>query len=345
MADKASDSAFMQQALALAAEAAQAGEVPVGAVLVHNGEVIGRGRNRPIESADPTAHAEIGALREAAQNLGNYRLEDCTLYVTLEPCAMCCGAILNARVRRVVYAATEGKTGCAGSVLNLFDHSKLNHHSCVEGGLLSADSTALLQAFFQSRREQQRQRVEPLREDALRPATEWFQGLPDFPWKSHFLSDLPTLEGLRMHYLAEGPQASADTRVLLHGIPGWSYLHRGAIARAVEEGARVIVPDLIGFGKSDQPKREDAHTAAFHVNCLLQLMDRLHVQGARLQVLPSIRWLGQALLNAASPAFSTLEVLTEEDQNAVDSLALNAPYPNRGHRAGERAFLSFGGVP
>jgi len=148
MADGASDLVFMQQALQLAAEAALAGEVPVGAVLVHDGVVIGRGRNRPIASADPTAHAEISALREAAQSLGNYRLEDSTLYVTLEPCAMCCGAILNARVRRVVFAATESKTGCAGSVLNLFNQAKLNHHSKVEGGLLSDESTALLQDFF-----------------------------------------------------------------------------------------------------------------------------------------------------------------------------------------------------
>jgi len=148
MSESAEDRDCMQSALDLAAEAAQAGEVPVGAVVVCNGVVLGRGRNSPIGSSDPTAHAEIVALREAAQTLGNYRLDDCTLYVTLEPCAMCCGAIMHARIKRLVFAASEGKTGCAGSVLDLFSLGDLNHHTSVEGGLLADQSTALLQRFF-----------------------------------------------------------------------------------------------------------------------------------------------------------------------------------------------------
>jgi len=143
-----------------------------------------------------------------------------------------------------------------------------------------------------------------------------------------------------MHYLAEGSVGSADTRVLLHGVPGWSYLYRQTIARALEEGARVIVPDLIGFGKSDQPKREDAHTAEFHTLYLNQLMEHLQVQGARLLVAPSVHWLGQSLRNTALSVFSTLEEMQPDDPGPYDVAARNAPYPNRGHRAAERAFLS-----
>ena len=116
------DNEFMQLALAQAAQAAQAGEVPVGAVVVCNGKVIATGRNAPIGGHDPTAHAEIVALRAAALALGNYRLPDCELYVTLEPCAMCCGAMLHARLKRVVFGASDAKTGAAGSVINLFEH-------------------------------------------------------------------------------------------------------------------------------------------------------------------------------------------------------------------------------
>src|SRR6478735_9145031 len=120
-------SVFMQQALAQAREAAVAGEVPVGAVVVRKGEVIATGRNAPIDGHDPTAHAEIAALRAAAQKLGNYRLEDCELYVTLEPCAMCSGAMLHARLARVVYGAADPKTGAAGSVVAIFGEPRLNH--------------------------------------------------------------------------------------------------------------------------------------------------------------------------------------------------------------------------
>ena len=142
----------MQSALALAREAAETGEVPVGAVLVKDGNIIGRGMNRPIGLHDPSAHAEIAALRDAGYRLQNYRLTDCTLYVTLEPCAMCVGAMLHARVARVVYGAPDPKTGACGSVINLFGVERLNHHAKVEGGMLADESAALLKAFFASRR-------------------------------------------------------------------------------------------------------------------------------------------------------------------------------------------------
>lgn len=156
--DFASDAAFMQLALAQARLAADCGEVPVGAVLVKDGQVIASAHNTPIAAHDPTAHAEIMVLRAAAQALGNYRLTGCTLYVTLEPCAMCSGAMLHARLARVVFGAPDPKTGAAGSVLNLFAHKQLNHQTQVEqvaqmdGGVLQHACAAVLREFFQGRR-------------------------------------------------------------------------------------------------------------------------------------------------------------------------------------------------
>jgi len=147
-----SDSDFMQIALDLAQQAAAAGEVPVGAIVVKNGEIIGRGSNAPITTHDPTAHAEIRAMRDAAQRIGNYRLVGCTLYVTLEPCAMCSGAIQHARIAKVVYGANDPKTGACGSVVNLMAEPKLNHHTEVTGGVLAQECGAVLSAFFAARR-------------------------------------------------------------------------------------------------------------------------------------------------------------------------------------------------
>lgn len=142
----------MQFALQLAHLAAQTGEVPVGAIVVKDGVVIGRGSNAPIGTHDPTAHAEINAMRDAAQHLGNYRLVGCTLYVTLEPCAMCAGAIQHARIARLVYGASDPKTGACGSVVNLMDEPKLNHHAEIIGGILATECGAVLSTFFSARR-------------------------------------------------------------------------------------------------------------------------------------------------------------------------------------------------
>lgn len=152
------DEHFMRLALEQARLARAADEVPVGAVVVRAGEVIGAGWNRSISSLDPTAHAEIIALREAARRLGNYRLNGCTLYVTVEPCAMCTGAIFHARVRRVVFGAPEPKTGVAGSVLNLYAEPRLNHHAEIVGGVLAAECGALVSGFFAERRQSQKTR-------------------------------------------------------------------------------------------------------------------------------------------------------------------------------------------
>lgn len=150
MAD--ADVAYMGEALALARAAAARGEVPVGAVVVRDGVVIGRGGNAPIAHNDPTAHAEIAALREAGRALGNYRLPGCELFVTLEPCVMCAGAIQHARIARLVYGASDPKTGACGSVVDLFAERRLNHHATVVGGVLAAESAALLVDFFAARR-------------------------------------------------------------------------------------------------------------------------------------------------------------------------------------------------
>jgi len=144
---------YMREALALAETGQAAGEVPVGAVVVKDGVVIGRGYNQPVSARDPTAHAEIVALRDAARAIGNYRLTGCELYVTLEPCAMCSGAILHARIARLIYGAADPKTGACGSVTDLFSQPKLNHHTEVLGGVLASESTLLLQQFFAARRQ------------------------------------------------------------------------------------------------------------------------------------------------------------------------------------------------
>jgi tRNA(adenine34) deaminase len=146
------DAHWMRAALALAGEAWRRGEVPVGAVVVADGKIVGRGFNAPIEGRDPTAHAEIAALRVAAQALGNYRLPDCDLYVTLEPCPMCAGAIMQARLRRLVFGAADPKTGACGSVVDLFAEPRLNHHTAVTGGVLADECGALLKRFFAGRR-------------------------------------------------------------------------------------------------------------------------------------------------------------------------------------------------
>jgi tRNA(adenine34) deaminase len=146
------DEDFMRAALALAEQARDAGEVPVGAVVVRDGVVIGSGFNSPISRHDPSAHAEILALRAAAVASGNYRLSGCTLYVTLEPCVMCSGAIMHARIGRVVYGAPDPKTGACGSVLNLFAEHSLNHHTAVAGGMLAEECGRVLKSFFQERR-------------------------------------------------------------------------------------------------------------------------------------------------------------------------------------------------
>ena len=150
------DADYMYLALELATQAQVAGEVPVGAIVVRDGEIIGRGFNAPISRHDPSAHAEMQALRDAAQNVGNYRLVECELFVTLEPCLMCAGAIMHARIARLVYGASDPKTGVCGSVLDVFAEQRLNHHAEVVVGVLADECGLMLSNFFAMRRAQQK---------------------------------------------------------------------------------------------------------------------------------------------------------------------------------------------
>ncbi len=368
------DADYMGLALHEARAAHAAGEVPVGAVVVHQGKVIGVGRNAPIGSHDPTAHAEMAALRAAAQSLGNYRLDDCELFVTLEPCAMCSGAMLHARLRRVVFGATEPKTGAAGSVLDLFGQPRLNHQTVVQGGVRADECGALLSDFFKARRDQQRREAHPLREDALRTSERCFDALPGYPWQPHYVSDLPTLAGLRLHYLDEGPVDAPRTWLCLHGNPAWSYLYRKMIPVFTAAGDRVVAPDLIGFGKSDKPKKDSFHRFGWHRDVLLELVERLDLRkvvlvvqdwggllGLTLPMAAPDRYRGLLVMNtllatgetplspgflawremcAKKPLFDVGRLLARGNPHlsAAECGAYNAPFPDSGHRAALRAF-------
>ncbi len=371
------DSDFMELALTQARLAGAAGEVPVGAVVVRNGQVIATGRNNPVATHDPTAHAEIVALRAAAQVIGNYRLDGCELFVTLEPCAMCSGAMLHARLARVVFGAADPKTGAAGSVVNLFADNQLNHHTAIQGGVLGDACAAQLQSFFQSRREAQlreKRTQHPLRDDALRTPDAQFANLPNYPWAPRYLSDLPALGGLRMHYLDEGPTAPALTYLCLHGNPSWSYLYRKMIPIFLKAGHRVVAPDLIGFGKSDKFKKESAHSFSFHRQTLLDLVQRLDLQrivlvvqdwggllGLTLPMAMPDRFRGLLVMNttlatgdgplppgflawrdmcAKNPDFDIARLFARGNTHlsAGECAAYAAPFPDRGHRAATRAF-------
>ena len=335
----------MHLALEQARAAAQAGEVPVGAVVVRDGQLLATGRNAPVQGHDPTAHAEIVALRAAAQQLGNYRLQDCTLYVTLEPCAMCSGAMLHARVARVVFGASDVKTGVAGSVLNLFAQPQLNHHTQVEGGVLAQECAALLGEFFRARRRQQRADAiarHPLRDDALRTPEARFADLPDggYPWTPHYLSDLPALAGLRLHYLDEGAPEAPITWLCLHDSADWSYVYRHWIAPLTAAGHRAIAPDLIGFGKSDKPKKEHWHTLVQHQQVVRELVERLDLQRVVLALHGDAGRFGAQLPALMPERFMQMPAISLPALVATEGAALTAPYPDNGSRAALRAFAA-----
>ncbi len=325
------DEGWMRLALDEARHAAEAGEVPVGAVLVRDGRLIATGRNAPVAQHDPSAHAEIVVLRAGAAALGNYRLDGCTLFVTLEPCAMCAGAMLHARLDRVVFGAADPKTGAAGSVLNLFAEPRLNHRTQVQGDVLASCSAALLQDFFQHRRRAARDRAEPLRDDALRTPDEGFDALTDFAATPRYVSDLPALQGWRMHYVDEGAPRWA-TLLCLHGPGQWSYLFRHLIGI---DGLRVLAPDLIGFGRSDKPKREAAHRLDWHCEVLVEWLDRLAV--ARLVLVHSASAAPLASMLQALAAERFIGVLVAPDGGHDTAPAWHAPFPDRGFEAALRA--------
>lgn len=327
------DSMFMRLALAQAQEARSAGEIPVGAVVVKDGRVVGVGRNAPIGAHDPSAHAEIMAMRAAAQALGNYRLEGCELYVTLEPCPMCAGAMLHARLQRVIYGATDPKTGAAGSVLDLFAHQKLNHHTQVSAGVLSDECSATLRTFFRERRRERASEAQPLMEDALRTPESAFADLKDYPFVSRFFSDTENLHGWRMHYLDEGSAESPYTVLCLPDLPGWSYRYRYLISALRTRGLRIIAPDLIGFGMSDKPKKVAAHTMQLHLRSLQSWL--MSLGSPKVLVVAEGQGMHVAQALAQNQMAQVLDVLHVRltPETAPDW----RPYPDKGYQAALRA--------
>lgn len=339
------DDDFMQLALNQAHLGADANEIPVGAVLVHRGVVVAQAHNLCIQLHDPTAHAEILVLRAAAQHLKNYRLEDCELFVTLEPCAMCAGAILHARLKRVVFGALDAKTGAAGSVLNVFDNALLNHQTQITAGIKSQECGQALQAFFKYKRQLHKIQSIPLREDALRTPEDRFCNLPNYPWPSFYIQSLTSLAGLRLHYLDIAPDIPTERVILcLHGANEWSYVFRHPIARLQQQrGVRIIAPDCIGFGKSDKPKRESAHSLEFHTSYLLELLEFLNLHNVQLLTRDLGRTLANQLILRAPGRFdliAPIEYLVDPENSMTqqERLALlDAPFPNNGFKSAVRS--------
>jgi len=316
----------------------------------------------------------VVALREAARVLGNYRLEGCTLFVTLEPCSMCSGAMLHARLDRVVFGATDPRTGAAGSVLNLFGLAQINHHTQVTGGVLADACGQLLRDFFKPLRVN----ADPLREDALRTPDACFDRLPDYPWAPRYVSDLPSMAGLRLHYLDEGPtnvgESASITWLCLHGNPAWSYLYRKMIPVWLAAGHRVVAPDLLGFGKSDKPKKDSFHAFHTHRQYLLEWIERLDLQrvvlvvqdwggilGLTLPMAAPQRYAGLLVMNTTlatgerplsdgflawrdwckqQPQFDVGKLFLRGNKHlsVEEAAAYNAPFPDKGYRAALRAF-------
>ena len=341
----------MRLALAQARLAAARGEVPVGAVLVRRGSgearLLACAHNAPISLRDPTAHAEIQVLRGAAHAVNNYRLEDCEVYVTLEPCAMCAQAMLHARVRKVVFGAAEPKTGAAGSVLNLFALPGLNHQTQVVAGVLAEECAELMRTFFEGRRRAARLQAEPLREDALRTPVRAFDPVwarwPTLRSASRTLHDLPAFEGLRFHYLDLGEGHPEEAWLALHGPDGWwPQWAEWAVERA-QTGGRVLVPDLIGFGQSDKPKKPAWHSLQSHVQGLSAWLQRLGVKRLKLVVAPGQEFLANALVLAWGDGAADIDEQASRQAEALPDAWKSLPYPDAGHRAAPRAWRTPGG--
>jgi tRNA(adenine34) deaminase len=364
----------MSLALSQAREAADAGEVPVGAIVIDaHGKVIGRGRNAPVLQHDPTAHAEIAALREAAVVVGNYRLDGCTLYVTLEPCAMCCGAMLHARIARVVFGAADAKTGAAGSVIDLFAEAKLNHQTEVSGGVLGEECAELLQGFFRERRTLQR--ALRLNHMAHAPVPQWALRTPESVLPSQeeltYRTDLAALDGLRLYARVINPAKpvtdsdrwtlspelseslrqltveqddsnSVDKRparawLCLHGARSWSWRFE-AIAQALSgAGEPALLIDLPGFGYSDKPKRDDFHTLARHAAVITQWLDQLGIGNVVIVAAEDDLLAPQQIATALGSRVAAMALVATPLVARSDEL----PYPDFGHRAGPRALAKW----
>ena len=337
------ETAFLRLALAQAQMACAAGEVPVGAVLVHRGQVIATGHNRVIADCDPSAHAEIVALRAAGSYLGNYRLQDCELFVTLEPCAMCAGAIAHARLKRVVYGVRDARAGAAGSVLDVLKNSGISHQTtaiCVQDdadfdAALQTELQNLLPHFFQAKRRQTA--PWPLRPDAVRTPQHCFIAWPETV-ATRYTNDLPALAGLRLHYWDSLPQfqqeSGQQTMVCLHDGQTWSQDFADFFAQQ-SRNVRVLVLDLPGFGRSDKLKKwqkNQASTYWVQVVCewLRAVAPEALISGAVQWVLPCLQHPMVPLLQAALPAAFTQPPLVIALPNSRSWRG--APYPDAGHR-------------
>lgn len=331
----ASDEHWMRHALDQAHEAEASGEVPVGAVLVKDGVVIATGRNTSVASHDPSGHAEINALRAGARALGNHRLDGCELFVTLEPCAMCAGAMLHARLARVVYGARDPKTGAAGSVVDLFGLHQLNHRTRVESDVLSDICGGVLQDFFKRRRLQARQTSQPLRDDALRTPEVRFNGFIDRSTRSCWSAGGVVQRGWRMHWLDSSANAQGVPVLCLHGPGQWGYYFRNLMSM---EKIRCLVPDLIGFGRSDKPKRDAIHEWSWHRDVVLEWLNTLEVKPMFLACARSAEPLMELLVAKIPDLVDRDAIVVVPDERTGTAVnAWKAPFPDRGHEAALRA--------
>lgn len=357
---------FMQLALEQAKLGELAGEIPVGAVVVSNGSVVGRGHNRTIIDCDPTAHAEVVALRQAALAIGSHRLANCSLYVTLEPCPMCLGAVFHSRIGSLFFGAYDPKGGACGSVLDLASQPKLNHHCSVQGGIAQSECAQALSGFFERLRSQKRQVHRPLREDALRVMQGALDGfMPGV--RAVAMDDLESAKGLRVHLWTTPDTASVPEHGLvlcLHGATSWACMFRELLQAAPVPGVAVWAIDLPGHGQSDKTKTGWEFDRKFQLALLSEVMMRSPARwvfivgqdtgcelAAELACSGVSRIRGMALINAATrdtcftghvstPGYprsvKQLKTLIERQvgENQEHSAALLAPYAQTGHAHG-----------
>lgn len=298
-----------------------AGEVPVGALVVNNGKVIGRGRNRSRELNDPSAHAEVLALREASLAVGSHRLNGAELFVTLEPCAMCSGAIFHSRLARVVFGAPDPKTGTAGSVIDLFSQRQLNHHTAVSGGVLKDQCQQILRSFFVSARKRKRLEEMPLREDALRMSAQALPLCDDLPVKNSYLY---TNEGYRIRYLDLTVVAPMHTVLCIHELGFWSFQVWTLMNRMARHGIRVIAPDLLGHGLSDRPKKMGWHSSSAHVSSLHELIKTLDMKPTHIVAIGNVQSVGEELgLLLGLKTTAVLAIVRDGHQTSSDPAETN----------------------
>lgn len=356
----------MQLALEQARAGERAGEIPVGAAILLDGKVVAVGYNQAISGCDPTAHAEIVAIRAAAKALGNYRLDRCEMYVTLEPCAMCMGAILHSRIAKLYFGAPDPKTGACGSVLNLPGDSRINHHCEVAGGISQAQCAQHLTDYFQRLRKDRRISRRPLREDALRlEKTVLAPFVPNAEPVQR--DDLEASKGLGVH-VWQHRHAPSNPRCLvlcLHGATSWSYIYHDLLSIDIPPDVMVCAIDLPGHGNSDKTKTGTEFDIAFQLGIINALVVQtkaktVHIVaqdiGCELGV-----WLagenpdrihGMTFLNPVCSDFlasadkykPTCSIRSRQqfiahiadqcgpDQHAIEALC--APYPDAGHMAG-----------